>query len=71
MLNLLKEKTKIGVKPKERKRYAPFLPQDDRSALVDIGPKPPGSDKKPGGVKKIIPQIVENYDKDKDKGMGN
>ena len=28
MLNLLKEKTKVGYKPKERKKYRPYLPED-------------------------------------------
>ena len=70
MLNLLKEKTKMGVKPKERKRYAPYMPDDERSSLISIQPKPPGDGQQPGGKKKIAPTVLENYDKGKDKDMG-
>ena len=70
MLNLLKQKSKVGYKPKERKKFRPYLPEDQSSALVDMQPKPTGDQHPSGGVKKIQPQVLENYDAGKDKKMG-
>ena len=49
MLNLLKEKSKVGYKPKSRKKFKPYLPDDQGSALVSIQPKPPGNQAPDGG----------------------
>ena len=71
MLNLLKEKSKVGYKPRERKKFRPYLPDEESSSLVNLKPKPSGADQPPSGTKKIVPNIIENYEKDKDKDMGN
>ena len=44
MLMLLKEKSKIGYKPKDRKKFRPYMPEDHapdmRSSLIGE-PEPP------------------------------
>ena len=71
MLNLLKEKSKVGYKPKDRKKFRPYLPEDQSSSVVNLQPLPFGSQQPSGGNKKIQPQVLENYDAGKDKKMGN
>ena len=39
MLNLLKEKSKVGYKPKERKKFKPYLPQDQSTSMVNLQPQ--------------------------------
>ena len=70
MLNLLKEKSKVGYKPRERKKFKPYLPGDRSSSLVNLKPQQPGADQQPPGKKKIKATMIDNYDKDKDQDMG-
>lgn len=70
MLNLLKEKSKVGYKPKERKKFKPYLPQDQSTSLVNLQPQQQPGQPSGAGTKKITPTVIENYDAGKDKQMG-
>jgi hypothetical protein len=69
MLSLLKEKTKIGYKPRERKKYKAYMPDAEKNKMISIQPQQPGIIQKPPPTKKINPTMLENYEKDKDKEM--
>ena len=70
MLNLLKEKSKVGFKPKDRKKYRPYLPEDQDSSLIDIKAPQISSQQKPGNKSKIVPTVLEVFKKDEDQNMG-
>ena len=71
MLHLLKEKTKIAVAHKERKKYEALMPVKrikDTEVIpqVHAQPKPLQMDivKSSTGMKKITPKIVEKFDEE-------
>ena len=71
MLHLLKEKTKIAVAHKERKKYKALMPVENRVAERNIPPghqipKPVQLDitKGSSSMKKITPKIVEKFDEE-------
>ena len=69
MLHLLKEKSKIGYKPKTRKKYEVYRPGQQSTQVIKLQPPEPGVIQKPPGIKKIVPIVHQNYDADKDREM--
>ena len=66
MLMLLKEKSQVAYKPKERKRFQPYLPEQrnqqiPRSSLAQQR-EPQESEKKEAKPKKIKPTVQEHFD---------
>ena len=66
MLMLLKEKSRVAYKPKDRKKFKPYLPEarnadPGESSLIKLG-QPQDVDKKDIKTKKIKASVVEHYD---------
>jgi hypothetical protein len=69
MLNLLKEKSKVNYKPKTRRKFKPYMPATQSTQPVTLHKPQLGTATIIPKPKTIVPTILENYDKDKDKEM--
>ena len=69
MLMLLKEKNKVGVSQKSRKKYEAYTPDKKlkveekiKSSITPPSSRPKEEEKKPENKKKIIPTLVQRLD---------
>ena len=69
MLHLLKEKSKVGIAHKERKKFDPFMPEKRIKLNESFGSARSGAqsrqkeeEKKPETKQKIKPTVLEHFD---------